>query len=254
MPALDTATRHAARAAVAFALSAATLSAFGSDDPRSPAGGGNASASVGTTGGAAPGGGPLEAGGQLPAVAHAPATVAQRDAQLRRIEQLQRTGKRADARRLLPLLKDPDALVRQRAEHAIWSLWGRSGQAAIDRVFRTGVAQLGRREIAEAIETFTVVIDAMPGFAEAYNKRATARFLAGDLVGAMDDCQRAIDLEPGHFGSLAGYGHIYFRLDDMDMAILYWRRALAVNPNLDSVARSIDAAERILQVRGRLRT
>ena len=92
------------------------------------------------------------------------------------------------------------------------------------------------------------------GFTEAYNKRATARFLAGDLVGAMDDCQRALDLEPHHFGSLAGYGHIYFRLDDMDMAILYWRRALAVNPNLDSVARSIDAAERILRGRGRLQT
>ena len=191
-----------------------------------------------------------EAASQVPAVSHPPASVAQ----LRRIEQLQRTGKRGDARRLIPLLKDADALVRQRAEHAIWSLWGRSGQAAVDRLFRTGVAQLGRREIGEAIETFTIVVDTMPGFAEAYNKRATARFLAGDLVGAMDDCQRAIELEPDHFGSLAGYGHIYFRLDDMDMAILYWRRALAVNPNLDSVARSIDAAERILRGRGRLQT
>jgi tetratricopeptide (TPR) repeat protein len=194
------------------------------------------------------------AGKQLPAVSHPPAAVAQREAQLRRIEQLQRTGKRADARRLLPLLKDPDAEVRERAEHAIWSLWGRSGQAVVDRLFRNGVAQMGRREINDAIETFTIVVDTMPGFAEAYNKRATARFLAGDLVGAMDDCQRALDLEPDHFGSLAGYGHIYFRLDDMDMAILYWRRALAVNPNLASVARSIDAAERILRGRGRLQT
>ena len=209
-------------------------------------------------GGQAPDAGAVEpraaAGNQLPAVSHPPAAVGQREAQLRRIEQLQRTGKRADARRLLPLLKDPDAEVRERAEHAIWSLWGRSGQAAVDRLFRTGVAQMGRREINDAIETFTIVVDTMPGFAEAYNKRATARFLAGDLVGAMDDCQRALDLEPDHFGSLAGYGHIYFRLDDMDMAILYWRRALAVNPNLASVARSIDAAERILRGRGRLQT
>ena len=209
-------------------------------------------------GGAAPGAGAVDAradaASPLPAVSHPPATVAQREAQLRRIEQLQRTGKRGDARRLIPLLKDPDAKVRERAEHAIWSLWGRSGQAAVDRVFRTGVGQMGRREVNDAIETFTIVVDTMPGFAEAYNKRATARFLAGDLVGAMDDCQRALELEPDHFGSLAGYGHIYFRLDDMDMAILYWRRALAVNPNLDSVARSIDAAERILRGRGRLQT
>ncbi len=208
-------------------------------------------------GGPAQGAGAVEAraGGasQVPAVSHPPAAVAQPEA-LRRIEQLQRTGKRADARRLIPLLKDPDAQVRERAEHAIWTLWGRSGQAAVDRVFRVGVSQMGRREIKDAIETFTIVVDTMPAFAEAYNKRATARFLAGDLIGAMDDCQRALELEPDHFGSLAGYGHIYFRLDDMDMAILYWRRALAVNPNLDSVARSIDAAERILRGRGRLQT
>ena len=229
---MDLLSRHASSAALALALILPCSPALG-------AGAVDARADAAST---------------LPALSHSPATVAQREGQLRRIEQLQRTGKRSDARRLIPLLRDPDAQVRERAEHAIWTLWGRSGQAAVDRIFRTGVAQMGRREINEAIESFTIVADTMPGFAEAYNKRATARFLVGDLVGAMDDCQRALELEPDHFGSLAGYGHIYFRLDDMDMAILYWRRALAVNPNLDSVARSIDAAERILRGRGRLQT
>jgi tetratricopeptide (TPR) repeat protein len=154
----------------------------------------------------------------------------------------------------MPMLKDPDARVSREAEQAIWLLWGRSGNAEIDRLFRTAVSQLGRDQIDEAIETFTRVIDNRPDFAEAWNKRATARFLAGDLIGAMDDCERALSLVPDHFGSLAGYGHIYFRLDDLDMAILYWQRALEVNPNLHSVARSIEAAEKLLTRRGRLRT
>lgn len=179
---------------------------------------------------------------------------ARREASLGRIDRLKRTGKLADARRLMPMLKDPDALVRREAEQAIWLLWGRSGRADIDRLFRAGVGQIGRDEIGQAIETFTRVVDNLPTFAEAWNKRATARFLAGDLAGAMDDCERALSLVPDHFGSLAGYGHIYFRLDDLDMAILYWQRALAVNPNLLSVARSIEAAEKILARRGRLRT
>jgi tetratricopeptide (TPR) repeat protein len=189
-----------------------------------------------------------------PPAAAAPPAAAQRAASLERIERLRRSGRPENARRLMPMLKDPDELVSREAEQAIWLLWGRSGNPRIDRLFRTGVSQIGRDEIDDAIATFTRVVDNLPTFAEAFNKRATARFLAGDLIGAMDDCERALALVPDHFGSLAGYGHIYFRLDDLDMAILYWQRALAVNPNLHSVARSIDAAEKLLARRGRLRT
>ena len=178
----------------------------------------------------------------------------QRELRLKRIERLARSGKLTDAGRLMPMLKDPDGHVRRHAENAIWLLWGRSGNAEVDRLFRAGVGQIGRSEIDQAIETFTRVVDYLPKFAEAWNKRATARFLAGDLAGAMDDCERALALVPDHFGALAGYGHIYFRLDDLDMAIMYWQRALAVNPNLLSVERSIAAAEKILVGRGRLRT
>ncbi len=177
-----------------------------------------------------------------------------RASRLKLIERLKRDGRPQDSEPLMPLLKDPDEVVRRQAEDAIWSVWGRSGNPEIDRLFRAGVGQMGRREVDQAIETFTRILDNLPTFAEAWNKRATARFLAGDLAGAMEDCEHALALVPDHFGSLAGYGHIYFRLDDLDMAILYWRRALAVNPNLQSVALSIEAAERLLVARGRLST
>lgn len=200
---------------------------------------------------------PLPAAATGPAAQPAVAAVATREASLariERIERLQRSGKPGDAGPLMPMLKDPDERVSRAAEQAIWLAWGRSGNPGIDRLFRSGVSQIGRDEIPDAIETFTRVVENLPTFAEAWNKRATARFLAGDLIGAMDDCERALSLVPDHFGSLAGYGHIYFRLNDFDMAILYWQRALAVNPNLHSVARSIDAAEKLLARRGRLRT
>jgi tetratricopeptide (TPR) repeat protein len=201
---------------------------------------------------------PALAGGSGPAAqvqaTTKPAVMAEREASLKRIERLKRSGKLADARRLMPMLKDPDEQVSREAEQAIWLLWGRSGNPGVDRLFRVGVSQIGNDEVERAIETFSRVIDNRPTFAEAWNKRATARFLAGDLIGAMDDCERTLSLLPDHFGSLAGYGHIYFRLNDLDMAILYWQRALEVNPNLHSVARSIGAAEKLLARRGRLRT
>ncbi|MGE5794806.1 MAG: tetratricopeptide repeat protein, partial [Bacteroidota bacterium] len=48
---------------------------------------------------------------------------------------------------------------------------------------------------------------------------------------------------PAHFGALAGYGQIYLRLDEPEKALEYFKRALAVNPNMGSV----EAAVRLLE-------
>jgi tetratricopeptide (TPR) repeat protein len=54
---------------------------------------------------------------------------------------------------------------------------------------------------------------------------------------------------PLHFGALAGYGQIYFQLEQYERAIQYWKRALAVNPNMSGVAINIHATEQLLAER-----
>ena len=58
------------------------------------------------------------------------------------IERLAEIGAMADANRLLPHLRDADAQVRSAAEAAIWTLWGRSGDPAIDKLYARGLAQM----------------------------------------------------------------------------------------------------------------
>jgi tetratricopeptide (TPR) repeat protein len=173
---------------------------------------------------------------------------------LRRIERTLASGKVADARSLMPLLKDDDAGVRRDAEKAIWQLWARSGNPEADRMLALGVDQIRRGDPAAAIETLSRVIDYAPRFAEAWNKRATARYVTGDLIGALDDMETVLRLMPDHFGSLAGYGHIYYRLEDMDQAVAYWERALAINPNLERIERTVEAVRRQMAARGRVST
>ena len=170
---------------------------------------------------------------------------------LERIAEIRRAGQNAGVAELLPLLHDDDRRVRDQAERAIWALWSRSGSERLDRLYRAGVAQLSQRKLAEATRTFSRVIAERPDFAEAWNKRATARYLAGDFEGALADGRAVLERVPDHFGTLAGFGHIYFRLEEPDRAIAYWRRALIVNPNLESVQRSLEAVERARP--GRLR-
>ena len=52
---------------------------------------------------------------------------------------------------------------------------------------------------------------------------------------------------PQHFGALSGIGQIYFALEDYGRAIAWWRRALAVNPNMLGVELNIKRAEALLR-------
>ncbi len=144
-------------------------------------------------------------------------------------------GRMEDAPKLIAALRDADERVRAVAELALWAVWSRSGDARVDELFSKGVAEMGEQRFPEAIATFTRIIELKPGFAEGWNKRATAYFLAGEFRRSLMDCDEVIKRNPQHFGVLSGYGQIYLRLDQPEKALEYFRRALAVNPNLEGV-------------------
>ncbi len=147
---------------------------------------------------------------------------------------------------LLAKLRDPDEAVREIAERAIWVLWSKSGDPQTDALFRTGIAQINAGELKEGIVTFTRVIERAPDFAEGWNKRATLYFLVGDFERSLKDCDEVIKRNPNHFGVLAGYGQIYANLNEYEKALDYFKRALAVNPNLDGVEFQMRLLERVL--------
>jgi len=155
-------------------------------------------------------------------------------------------GMPSDDAALRARLKDENPFVRRYAEQALWVFWSRSGDDAIDALMETGVAQMQDRQLPAAIVTFSEVIRRKPAFAEGWNKRATALFLAGELRKSLADCDEVVKRNPNHFGALAGYGQIYFKLEQYEKAIEYWKRALRVNPNMEGVEMGIKSAEELL--------
>jgi tetratricopeptide (TPR) repeat protein len=155
-------------------------------------------------------------------------------------------GKPSDLPPVMAALYDPDETVRRAAEQAVWRIWSRSGDAAADRVFETGVAQMRDGNWREAAATFGRVIEMKPEFAEAWNKRATIYFMLGEYDLSLRDCDEVLKRNPQHFGVLAGYGQIHLRKDDLAKALEYFERALAINPNMDGVRDSIEAIGKIL--------
>jgi tetratricopeptide (TPR) repeat protein len=155
-------------------------------------------------------------------------------------------GTEADVPLLAGALRDQDPVVRGLAEQALWQVWSRSGDPAIDHLLEIGIAQLQERDGAAAVETFTKVIEQRPQFAEGWNKRATVYYLIGDYEKSLKDCDEVMKRNPYHFGALSGYGMIYLRLSEPERALQYFRKALAVNPNLRGVQDAVEELERLL--------
>jgi tetratricopeptide (TPR) repeat protein len=158
-------------------------------------------------------------------------------------------GTQADAPVLKERLTDDSPLVRTVAEQGLWELWSRSGDDGVDALLARGVGEMRAGDLDASITTFSAVIERKPDFAEGWNKRATARFLAGDFRRSLADCDEVMKRNPLHFGALAGYGQIYFQLEQYEKAIEYWRRALDVNPNMVGVEINIRATEQLIAER-----
>lgn len=190
---------------------------------------------------------PVAADSAVPARAQSLAALKKPDPQERRRGALglETAGRMEDAPALIAALRDPDELVRAIAEEALWAVWSRSGDARVDELFKRGVSEMGAEHLSEAIATFTRVIELKPDFAEGWNKRATVLYLAGEYRRSLADCDEVIKRNPQHFGALSGYGQIYLRLDRPEKALEYFRRALAVNPNLDGVQGIIEQLEEL---------
>ena len=194
--------------------------------------------------------GPLE-GAQDQSRAEAVQALAQPDARARRdaASRLGEVGTMADVRVLVRALRDADEATRENAEQALWHIWERSGDDAIDRLYAVGVRQMQEGELRQGIATFTRIIEQKPDFAEAWNKRATLYFMVGELRKSLADCDEVIKRNPYHFGALAGYTQIYIQLEYYDRALDYARRALEVNPNMEGVRRNLLLLEHVREQR-----
>jgi tetratricopeptide (TPR) repeat protein len=160
-----------------------------------------------------------------------------------------RNGAEADAAPLYDRLRDDSPMVRSFAEQALWMLWSRSGDEAVDRLLERGVDEMQSGRHAEAIATFSEVIRRKPAFAEGWNKRATALYLSGEFRRSLADCAEVVKRNPRHFGALSGAGLNHIELEEHRQALGWFRRALEVNPNMGAIDAEVRRLEDLLRGR-----
>ncbi len=141
-------------------------------------------------------------------------------------------------------LRHPDRMVNEMAEHALWSVWFRCGTPQANHELARGAQAIERRDFPHAIKHFDRAISQSPDFAEAYNQRGLALYLMEEFEPSIDDCRKAFELMPCHFGALAGMGHCFAHLGKAEQAIECYQNALEVNPHLDCVRQAIEELKR----------
>ncbi len=149
-------------------------------------------------------------------------------------------------------LRDDDPTVRRLSGEALWSIWFRADapehNAELQRICLLKAAEVG----ADVIRAdFAALLRKAPRFAEAFNQRGIFHFKCGEYARAAADCDRALRLNPYHFGAASGLGQCFMKQKKLRAALRGFRRALRINPNLDGVRQTIASIERLLGEEGK---
>ena len=138
------------------------------------------------------------------------------------------------------LAKAQDDVEAKGVSGAIERVWMHSGSDTADLLMGRAMQALQRKDYALSQELLNAVVEIEPDWAEAWNKRATVRYLADDAMGSMQDIARVLKLEPRHFGALSGMGFILQRGGFDKGALEAFRKALDISPQQEEIRRLVE--------------
>jgi tetratricopeptide (TPR) repeat protein len=121
--------------------------------------------------------------------------------------------------------------------------WTHSGSATVDLLMQWADAAVARKDLPAALDFLDQIIVLKPKFAEGWNHRATIHYMMNNYSKSMVDIQKTLELEPRHFGALAGMGVIFLDLKRNEQALRAYERVLEVYPLLRDVQKQVGILE-----------
>ena len=132
-----------------------------------------------------------------------------------------------------------DAREAAVVEQFIWEVWTGAGDEKLDALMARGLRAMNAGDPRSALATFDALVDAAPGFAEAWNKRATLHWLLGNHDKSVEDIAATLSLEPRHFGALSGLAMIHEAQGRAFEAMEALERVRGIHPHLPHLAERI---------------
>jgi tetratricopeptide (TPR) repeat protein len=137
---------------------------------------------------------------------------------------------------LLALLSQArEAKQAENLEAIIEKRWLRSGSDTADLLMARATKALERGDGALSAELADHALRQAPDWAGGWNRRALALHVLEDPLGALQDLQHALAIEPRHYPSLVALGHLLVALDRPKEALAAYRRTKAIHPFLSDI-------------------
>mgnify|MGYP000666110566 FL=1 len=113
----------------------------------------------------------------------------------------------------------------------IWEIWTNDAQTEFGQsTMLEGVSLMNRNSLVAAEELFSELIRVSPDYIEAWNKRATVRYMMGQLENSLNDVYVVLSKEPKHFGAMSGLGLIMIQREDFEGALSAYKKLIAIHP------------------------
>lgn len=146
------------------------------------------------------------------------------------VQKVDKTDKQRVDELFAELKKTTNDRAAGRVASRISERWNNSGSASIDLMMQWSKKAMDEQKWDVALDFLDQVTTMKPDYAEGWNRRATVHFMMQNFAKSMADIERTLELEPRHFGALAGMGQIFKVRGNKEMALSAYSRVLDVYP------------------------
>jgi tetratricopeptide (TPR) repeat protein len=137
------------------------------------------------------------------------------------------------------LKRERNEKAAERIASRIGEEWNHSGSASIDLMMTWSQTAVENKKYDVALDFLDQVVTMEPAFAEGWNRRATVHFMMQNYAKSMADISHTLELEPRHFGALAGMGQIMKNTGRNELALQAWQRVLDIYPMMRSAQNEV---------------
>ena len=131
---------------------------------------------------------------------------------------------------LADLKRERQARQAQRIANQITARWNESGSATVDLLMEWAKKATEEKRHAAALDFLDQAIVLRPDAVGAWNQRATLHFIMGNYQKSVADIEKVLELEPRHFGALAGFAAILADRGAEEASLAAWERYLEIDP------------------------
>ena len=129
-------------------------------------------------------------------------------------------------------------------EEQIEALFLQSSSPTVDLLMARAAASEQTQDLETARKLLNSIVVLAPDYAEGWRRLGTLQALGGDDAGAMISLERAVTLNPRHFAAMSELADMLEDYGDKKAALAIYRKALALDPQLEGVARHVRALEK----------